>query len=107
MLESPEFLFRIETAAADPANSAQQRLDAFSEATRLSYFLWNSTPDKELLQAAERGELDSKKGLADQVERMVKSRRLSAGFDAFLADMLEFENFDDLAKDPVIYPKFN
>ena len=104
MLSSPNFLFRVETVE-DLAGKSQ--LDGYSKAARLSYFLWNTTPDEKLLVAAERGDLGTQKGLAAQIDRMLRSPRLESGVRAFFADMLEFEKFDELAKDPVIYPKFN
>jgi hypothetical protein len=106
MLEAPQFLFRREVAEADPDNAGQQRLNAFSKATRISFFLWNTTPDDELLTAAEKGELNSAKGLAKQVDRLMASPRLTAGARAFFNDMMAFDAFADLSKDTTIYPKF-
>jgi hypothetical protein len=106
MLEAPQFLFRREVAEADPDNTGQQRLNAFSKATRLSFFLWNTTPDDELLTAAEKGELNSSRGLAKQADRLMASPRLTAGARAFFNDMMAFDAFADLSKDTTIYPKF-
>jgi hypothetical protein len=105
MLEAPQFLFRREVAEADPDNAGQQRLNAFSKATRISFFLWNTTPDDELLTAAEKGELNSAKGLAKQVDRLMASPRVTAGARAFFNDMMAFDAFADLSKDTTIYPK--
>src|SRR5262249_44740818 len=55
LLESPEFLFRSERAEPDPAHAGGYRLTAASKAARLSFLLWNSTPDDALLRAAESG----------------------------------------------------
>ncbi len=107
LMMSPEFLLRVENVAANAAPDDLQQLDAFSKATRLSYFLTNSTPDAELLRAAADGELDSDKGLARQVDRLLGSPRFEDAVRAFFTDMLEFDLFDDLAKDPLIYPAFN
>ncbi|MDB5392583.1 MAG: hypothetical protein JWM91_89 [Rhodospirillales bacterium] len=106
MVEAPQFLFRREVAEADPDHAGQQRLNAFSKATRLSFFLWNTTPDDELLTAAESGDLNSSRGTAKQVDRMMASPRLTAGARAFFNDMMAFDAFADLSKDTVIYPKF-
>jgi len=106
MLESPRFLFREETAEADPDHSGQMRLTAWSKATRLSFFLWNTTPDDELLAAAESGALNTKSGLKQQVDRMLASPRLKSGVRAFFTDMLGFDAMATLAKDPEVYPKF-
>jgi hypothetical protein len=107
MLVSPQFLFRQEASEADPHNSGQRRLDAYSKASRLSFFLWDTTPDAELLDAAEKGDLDTDSGLKKQVDRMVSSPRLGSGVRAFFTDMLGFDGFAALAKDPQIYPKYN
>jgi hypothetical protein len=106
MLVSPQFLFRQEASEPDPDNAGQRRLDAYSKASRLSFFLWDTTPDTDLLEAAEKGDLNSDSGLAKQVDRMVKSPRLSSGVRAYFSDMLGFDGFASLAKDPQIYPKY-
>ena len=106
LLESPRFLFREEIAESDPDNSGGFRLNAYSRASRLSFFLWNTAPDDALLAAAENGDLDSERGRARQVDRMLASPRLKAGVRAFFTDMLGFDTLGGLAKDPQIYPKF-
>ncbi|GGB87349.1 hypothetical protein GCM10011494_02120 [Novosphingobium endophyticum] len=106
MLVSPEFLFRIEQAKPG-ADDGTGELDAYSKAARLSYFLTNSTPDRELLRAAGEGELDSRWGLSRQVDRLMASDRFEGAVEAFFADMLQFDRFDELSKDPAIYPAFN
>ncbi len=107
MMTAPQFLLRIETTEPDPARPGLQRLDAYSRATRLSYFLTDSTPDPELLRAAGAGELDTATGLAGQVDRLIAGPDFEAAVRAFFRDMLEFDLFDDLAKDAEIYPAFN
>lgn len=106
MLQSPHFLLRIERAVPDPANRGALRLDAWSKATRLSYFLTNSTPDTELLRAAGAGELDTDAGLAKQVDRLIASPKMAAAVRAFFWDLLQFDGFNDLFKDPAIYPAY-
>jgi len=106
LLEAPEFLFRQEIVEPDPDHAGQYRLDAYSKATRLSFFLWNAAPDPELLASAESGDLNTQKGLTKQVDRMLASPRLDSGVRAFFTDMLGFDDFDTLAKDPTLYPKF-
>lgn len=107
MLESPQFLFRHERLEPDPRNQGAYRLDAYSKASRLSFFLWNTVPDPALLNAAAKGELDTARGLQRQVDRMMASPRLNAGVRAFFSDMLHFDQIDTLTKDTTIYPKFN
>lgn len=105
MLSSVPFLFRIEQVEEQGTNG-ESRLDSYSLASRLSFFLWNSGPDSLLLEAAKKGDLKTEKGLQDQVERMLKSRRLEAGVRAYFSDMLGFSSFSTLEKDPDIYPKY-
>jgi hypothetical protein len=104
MLVAPEFLFRIETTRADQAGG--RTLDDYSRAARLSFFLWNTQPDDELLRAASKGELSTPEGVSAQVERMIASRRFESGVRAFFIDMLHFDEFADLQKDGAIYPRF-
>jgi len=106
LLLHPEVLFIIERTEPDPSNPEQLRLDAYSLASRLSFFLWNASPDDELLTAAESGELQSPGGVERAVDRMLESPRLVDGMRAFFDDMLVFDEIKTLAKDPTIYPEF-
>lgn len=107
MLVSPEFLFRIDNTEPDPQNPGIERLDGYSKATRLSFLLWNTVPDEALLVAAEQGDLHHPRRLRAQAERMLDSPRVVNGVRAFFADMLAFEEFEELSKDALLYPKFN
>ncbi len=107
MLVSPEFLFSIETTEPDPDHPGRVRLDDYSRAARLSFFLWGTTPDDELLKAAEQGQLHERRGLAKQVDRMLASPKLEGGMRAFFNDMLAFEDLARLEKDSIIYPNFS
>lgn len=106
LLLSPQFLFREEVAEPDPDQPGAYRLTAYSKASQLSFFLWNSGPDRRLLAAAGSGRLHTKAGLTGEVERMLRSPRLEAGVRALFADMLQFDLFDTLAKDAALYPKW-
>ncbi|MCG8414662.1 MAG: DUF1592 domain-containing protein, partial [Pseudomonadales bacterium] len=97
-------VFILESAEADPAQPGRERLDNYSLASRLSFFLWNSPPDDALLLAAENGELHTPEGLQQQVDRLLSSDRLQDGMRSFFDDMLAFDEFDSLAKDPIVYP---
>ena len=105
MLVSPKFLFVVDETETDP--NGGQRLTNYSKASRLSFFLWNTTPDDALLTAAQKGDLDSKSGLEKQVERMMTSHRVDGGVRAFFADFLAFDRFETLEKDALIYPSFS
>ena len=107
MLASPQFLFRREVVEADPAKPGRYRLEAYSLASKLSFLLWDSAPDSQLLTAAANGELNTPKGYAKQVDRMLASPQLEGGMRAFFTDMFAFDDFGLLAKDVTIYPQFS
>ncbi len=107
MLSSPQFLFRKATLEPDPEQRGGYRLDAHAKASQLSFFLWNAGPDLLLLKAAESGELNSRKGLARQVDRMIASPRLEAGVRAFFVDNFRFDDTVSITKDVALFPKYN
>ncbi|WP_417620976.1 DUF1592 domain-containing protein [Parasphingorhabdus sp.] len=106
MLVAPDFLFRIETIQPGQ-NGAVDELDAYSKATRLSFFLTNSSPDAELLRAAREGDLDNDRGLGRQVDRLMASPGFERAVRAFFTDMLQFDRFGELSKDSAIFPAYN
>ena len=106
MLISPNFLYRYQIAEPDPSHPSQKRLDAYSKASELSFFLWDSTPDKVLLDAAQRGQLQTKDGLQRQVDRLLASPRVERGIRALFADMLGFSDFESVSKDPSYFPRY-
>ena len=107
MLESPQFLFVKEQIEPDPNRAGAYRLNPQSMATRMSLLFWGSMPDTELLRAATAGEFDKPDGLARQVDRMMASPRFEAGVMAYFADMLKFDQFGALSKDPALYPNYS
>jgi hypothetical protein len=112
MLVSPEFLFQWSDVKGPLGVKGSSPLDGYSRASKLSFLLWDSAPDETLLDAARRGKLNSPKGLARQVDRMLASPRLDAGVRAFFSDMLQFSCAEDpcldasFSKDAAIYPRF-
>jgi hypothetical protein len=104
LLISPEFLFIVDRTEPDPARPGAERLDGHALASRLSFFLWNAPPDAVLLDAAATGALHTVEGRTEAVDRMLASPRLEVGLRAFFDDMLAFDDFDSLAKDPQVYP---
>lgn len=104
MLTSLEFLFQVDDI--EESSVGRRKLTGWSKATRLSYFLWNTTPDAELLEAAERGDLDSRGGLRRQVDRMIGSPRFEQGVRAFFDDFLNLDLLEGLSKDGQIFPAF-
>lgn len=107
LLVAPEFLFRVETAEPDPTQRGQYRLEAYSKAARVAFLLWDAAPDQELLAAARSGSIHTEAGLRQQLTRLLASPRFEDGARAFFSDMLQLDGFENLAKDPTIYPKFN
>lgn len=107
MLSSPQFLFREVVLEPDPDHAGGYRLDAYSKASELSFFLWNSSPDPVLLAVAENGELNTRAGLTRQIDRLMTSPRFQAGVRAFFNDFLRFAELPDMTKDVLIYPKFS
>jgi len=105
LIQAPDFIFRKEVAV--PAADKSWTIEPYSRATRLSYLLWNTTPDAELLAAAKSGDLNTAAGLDKQVTRMMTSPRLDVGMRAFFNDMLELDTFDTVSKDSILYPKWS
>lgn len=101
MLTSPDFLFRI-----DRTGKTNDQIDAWSKASRLSFLLWDTTPDSQLLDAAASGALDTPDGLTQQVERLLASPRFTEGMRAFFTDMLRLDDIESLSKDVVIFPSY-
>ena len=106
ILVSLPFLFRQELTAPSASDQSQLTLDGFSRASRLSFFLWNTAPDRELLSAAQTGALRTPAGLARQVDRLIASPRLEVGARAFFSDMLRLADLDTMVKDVTITPKY-
>jgi hypothetical protein len=98
-LQSPQFLYRIETPdpAEDPA--ARYALTPDALASRLSYFLWGTMPDEVLIQAAVDGELDTREGVLSQVARMITDPRARESVRHFHKQWLFLNRLDNATKD--------
>lgn len=104
MLVDPNVLMITDIAENDPKHPGQKRLDAYSVASRLSFFLWNTVPDDTILKMAESGEILTPKGRTKAIEFMLASPKLENGVRAFFDDMFAFDDFDNLSKDGAVYP---
>ncbi len=105
MLVSPQFLFRIEH---DPAGSnAVARVSGLELASRLSFFVWSSIPDDELLTAAAQGRLKDPAALAQQVQRMLADPRSEAMVNNFAAQWLYLHDVEAKRPDPRLFPDFD
>jgi hypothetical protein len=108
MLQSPNFLYRVELVpVALAGGETVAPLDAYELATRLSFFLLSTTPDDELLDAARSGALSSPDALAVQVDRLLDDPKLSDTLASFHLQWLELGGLDRLSKDPELFPAFS
>ena len=100
ILVSPNFLYRIERDP-DPRDATRiHRVTDLELASRLSYFLWSSLPDDELLDSAEKGRLHEPPVLDAQVKRMLQDKRSGSLVDNFAGQWLELRNLDSVKPDP-------
>ena len=107
MLVSPNFLFRIERDPDPRDPSLVHEVSPFELASRVSYFLWSSMPDDELLALAESGKLSDPKILEAQVDRMLADPRASAFAANFAGQWLETRNLDAMKPDPDKFKEWN
>ena len=107
LLSDPEFLFRIERDPTDVAAGAAYPLRDLALASRLSFFLWSSIPDEELLDAANRGDLGDPAVLEAQVRRMLRDPRSRALVDNFAGQWLLLRNIPTVQPDPILFPTFD
>ena len=107
MLVSPSFLFRIEQPPANGAPGTVYRLSDLDVASRLSFFLWSSIPDDELLDVAIRGKLGEPAVLARQVRRMLADPRSQALVDNFATQWLSLGKLAGIVPDVDVYPEFD
>jgi hypothetical protein len=107
ILVSPEFLFRIERDPRPAVAKGPRRLNGFELASRLSYFLWSSLPDEELLRLAEQDQLHTPPVIEAQVRRMLRDARASALVENFGGQWLLLRNLDSVQPDPVRFPEFD
>jgi len=106
LLQSPDFLFRAELGV-DGGRPGERRYAGYELASRLAFFLWDSTPDDALLDAAQSGALDAPAGLEREVDRMLASPKARRGLRAFVTDWLQLAKLDSLSKDATIFPSFS
>ena len=107
VLVNPHFLFRVEREPDGLARGDVYEIDDLELASRLSFFLWSSIPDDELLALAERGELGAPDVLAAQVGRMLADPRAAALVDNFFGQWLYLRNLGRLQPDAELYPAFD
>jgi hypothetical protein len=107
ILSSPEFVFRFERDPGTVAEGASYRIDDLELASRLSFFLWSSVPDDELLNLAAANKLSEPATLDGQVRRMLADPRSQALSTNFAAQWLYLRNLKNFAPDPNEFPDFD
>jgi hypothetical protein len=107
LLVSPAFLFHIERGQGPADSDGVHRVSDFELASRLSYYLWSSMPDDELLNVADSGTLAKPEVLDAQIARMLKDPRATALAENFVGQWLETRNLDSIKPDPDKFPGWN
>ena len=107
LLVSPDFLFRIEQDPVDAESGSAYAITDTELASRLSFFLWSSLPDDELLDLVERGTLRNPGMLEVQVKRMMMDSRSSGFIENFVGQWLYLRNLDGIYPDPAAFPEFD
>jgi hypothetical protein len=107
LLVAPEFLFRLEHDPAGVPPGTAYRISDLELASRLSFFLWSSIPDDELLEAAERGKLGDAAALEHQTRRMLADGRSKALVGNFAGQWLYLRNIAKVAPDPEAFREFD
>jgi hypothetical protein len=107
VLVNPRFLFRIEADPPGVSANSPYHLSDFQIASRLSFFLWSSIPDDELLDVAERGELKKPEALERQVRRMLADPRSRSLVTNFAGQWLHLRNLESITPDLRRFPDFD
>ena len=107
LLIDPEFLFRIERDSEEVPPGVPYLLNDLELASRLSFFLWSSIPDDELLDAAAQGRLSDPAERERQVRRMLADARARSLVDNFAGQWLSLRSVEGIAPDPNLFPAFD
>lgn len=107
ILVNPQFLLRLERDPADAKSGEAYKIGSVELASRLSYFLWSSMPDEELLDLAARGELAKREVLENQVRRMLADVRAKSLVTNFAGQWLYLRNLDSVIPDMRLFPDFD
>ncbi len=107
LLSMPAFLLRAESVPVDAKVGTIYRISDVELASRLSFFLWRSMPDDELLDIAVRGQLRDPVVLAQQTRRMLAARRATRWMNDFLGQWLQVRNLQTMVPDPLRFPSYD
>lgn len=106
VLQSPQLLYHLELGVAPAGSADVVALDQYVVGSRLAYFLWDSTPDDELLRAAGAGELSTPDALRAQAKRLLDDPRAAETIASFHQQWLATDRLADLEKDAAVYPGY-
>ncbi len=106
ILVDPDFLFRIERDPKNASPGMSHRISDVELASRLSFFLWSSIPDDELISLAERNKLSDPSVLEKQVRRMLADSRSKALVENFAGQWLYLRNINSIIPNPEVFPEF-
>jgi hypothetical protein len=98
LLQAPDFLYHLSPSAPGQPPGSVAPLDGYTVASRLAFFLWNSPPDDELLDAAERGELGTAAGVGHQARRLLAHPSSARARDDYHAGWLKLADLDEIAR---------
>jgi hypothetical protein len=107
IVANPKFVFRFEHTPANARPGSNFRVDDLDLASRLSYFLWSSSPDDQLLTIAARGQLRDPAVLEREVRRMLADRRSDALVDNFAEQWLHLRHVKEADPDTGLFPQFS
>lgn len=107
LLQSPYFLYQVEVGEADPSDPNERVLTPVELATRMSFFLLDSTPTREILDLAESGGLTTEDEIRAVAEAMVDSPGAHGALGSFFAEILRLRTLESLAKSPEAYPSWS
>jgi mono/diheme cytochrome c family protein len=107
VLASPEFLYRSIRGTRPATQNSEFALSDLELASRLSFFLWNTGPDQQLLNLASAGGLSKPGAMDAQVKRMMADPKASSLVTSFAMKWLNLDGLDNVQPDPVLYPGFN
>ncbi len=107
LLISPKFLYRVEPPRGDASSTAYRQLDEFELASRLSYFLWSTMPDNQLLALAWSGKLREGDNLQKQIARMMKDPRSNEFVENFAGQWLTLRKLKNFKPNSDQFPKWN
>ena len=107
VLVNPQFMFHIQRDPAGVSSGTAYRIDDWELASRLSFFLWSSIPDDELLDLAARAELSKPDVLERQVQRMLADQRSTSLATNFAGQWLYLRNLDSIVPDMRLFPDFD